>query len=522
MAVDGNNNRFNIHRAFNFQHQRSRYKTQNPPDRMKAKNIRKPLDLPPEIIDIIVHEIALSQDLIREETLKACSLVSKSFCFPCRRHLFSDLKLVSDKFSESRAARLIKILQNPDSSISLAACVRSLTLILDASSSSAHRFIGSKTLGRWLHKSKVIALTVAARLHLYESNLVKALSLLMQTPLESFTLHTQGAVKAWETQAGVARRMKNAIHIASAASLTTLHLSNLINVDESLIARAVHSNTLKELALTRVTLRVRDEDANLNLQPTTSQIERLDFKHISCKQVLRIMGRPTIPSSTPYPLITFPRLRHLIIPGPWSDLEMETVWEFMLGVADTLETLEIEENKWGGNVFVYLFSTEGKNIQFYFQDSVHLEQLTSLRSLKIITNALDAHGSFNRKLSKTCQLLSPAATSTPVKIQSLTIQFNVQVLPETNFYHAQALPSWLELDDILTGGSYAHLRQVDLGLHFFFVVAASAVPAGWRPQINIDPNHILSRLSTHPFIDFRLNIRNFFTPHPMAVYLYSP
>jgi len=317
-------------------------------------------DLPQEIIDIIVHEIA-SQDLTPEETLKACSLVSKSFCYPCRRHLFSDLKLVSDKFFESRAARPVKILQNPDSSIGLAACIRSLTLILDVPPSRTYRFIGPKILGRQLHKSKVMALTVAARLHIYESNVIKALSLLMQAPLESFTLHTQGAVKAWETQAGVARSMENAILIACVAPLTTLRLSNLINIDESLIARVIHSNTLKELALTRVTLRVCDEDANLNLQPTTSQIERLDLKHISCKQVLRIMGRPTLPSSsTPYPFITFSRLRHLIIPGPWPGLEVDAVWQFLLGVADTLETLEIEENKWGGNLFVGLFSTERK------------------------------------------------------------------------------------------------------------------------------------------------------------------
>jgi hypothetical protein len=210
----------------------------------------------------------------------------------------------------------------------------------------------------------MMALSLAARLHLYENNLIKALNLLMQAPLESFTLHTQGGVPDWETEAGVAGNMKKAILIACTAPLTTLRLSNLVNIDESLITRVVHSSTLKELALSHVTLRVCDADANLDLQPTTSQIERLDLRHIAYMQVLRTMGRPTLPMlPTPYPFITFSRLRNLTISGPWSDLETDTLWQFMLGVADTLETLEIEEFKWQGNRFGCLFSIERKIIK---------------------------------------------------------------------------------------------------------------------------------------------------------------
>ena len=320
---------------------------------MEAINIRKSPDLPQEIIDIIVHEIA-SQDLTGE-TLKACSLVSKPFCFSCRRHLFSDIKLVSDKFSQSRAARLAKILRNPDN-VGLAACVRSLTLILHVPSSRAYPFLGSRILGRRLYKSKMMALTLASRFHLYENNLIRALNLLMQAPLESFTLHTQGAVPDWENEVGVASSMKKAILIACTAHLTTLRLSNLVNIDESLITRVFHSGTLKELALAHVTLKVCDDDANLDLQPTTSQIERLDLRHISYMQVLRTMGRPTLPTlPVPYPFITFSCLRSLTISGPWPDLETDTLWQFMLGVADTLETLEIEEIKWQGNRFGFPF-----------------------------------------------------------------------------------------------------------------------------------------------------------------------
>ena len=155
----------------------------------------------------------------------------------------------------------------------------------------------------------------------------------------------------------------------------------------------------------------------------------------------------------------------------------------------------------------------------YFQDPIQLGQLTSLRNLKTISSAVDAHGDFDRKLRSICRFLSTAAVSSSVEIQSLTIQFNVQVLPETDsdFRHAQSLPSWLELDDILTGRSFANLRQVNLDFHFFIVTTASMAPAGWQPQIDIQ---ILSRLSTHPSINFQLNTRNICAPYPMAVHLY--
>ena len=53
--------------------------------------------------------------------------------------------------------------------------------------------------------------------------------------LWSFTLHTQGAVPDWEREGRIAGSMKKADLIACTAPLTTLQLSNFINIDESLI-----------------------------------------------------------------------------------------------------------------------------------------------------------------------------------------------------------------------------------------------------------------------------------------------
>ena len=339
---------------------------------MQVQLIRNTPDLPQEIIDIIVHEIA-SQDLARK-ALKACSLVSKSFYSSCRPHLFSDITLISNKFSQSRAARLVQILQNPDN-VGLVACVRSLTLIFDVpGSSKTYPFLGSRTLDRRLYKSKMRALTLAGRLDLYGNDITTALNLLMQAPLESFTLHARRGIPDREMETEEARRKKRAVLVACIAPLTTLctlrtlSLSSLDNIDESLIACVIRSSTLKELALRHVTLKVCDEDANLDLQPINSQIERLDLRHISYMNVLRTMGRPTFPASPmPYPFTTFSRLRSLTISGSWSGLEADILWQFMLGVAHTLDTLEIQELKWEGNEFGCLFPTERKIIDRIFK-----------------------------------------------------------------------------------------------------------------------------------------------------------
>src|SRR6266446_420152 len=131
---------------------------------METKNVRKCPALPQEIIDAIVHEIASQNLKLTPETLRTCALVSKSFCFPCRRHLFSHIELVSDNLSQSRAARLVKILQNPDNAV-LAASVRSLTLILsDVPSHTISPFLGLKTLALRLHEAKMTTLMLAERL----------------------------------------------------------------------------------------------------------------------------------------------------------------------------------------------------------------------------------------------------------------------------------------------------------------------------------------------------------------------
>jgi len=83
----------------------------------------------------------------------------------------------------------------------------------------------------------------------------------MQAPLESFTLDARRGIPDWEMETEAAARNKRALLVACIAPLTTLstlrilRISNLVDIDESLIAHVFRSSTLEELALRRAVLR---------------------------------------------------------------------------------------------------------------------------------------------------------------------------------------------------------------------------------------------------------------------------
>jgi len=66
------------------------------------------------------------------------------------------------------------------------------------------------------------------------------------------------------------------------------------------------------------------------------------------------MGIPVLPESLRYPLVSFTRLRSLVISS-----EPEAVRQFVLEVARTLKTLEIEDY-WKGELILAHFPRAGK------------------------------------------------------------------------------------------------------------------------------------------------------------------
>ncbi|KAF8898049.1 hypothetical protein CPB84DRAFT_1180128 [Gymnopilus junonius] len=109
--------------------------------------------LPQEIIDLIIDEVACHGS---RATLKTCSVVSMAFYLASRKHLFSDISFLVDTSCQTRAAELIKVLQNNDAY--LIPAIRSLNLKFDMAGlpppahSSSRGILYNKFSGNWVWK----------------------------------------------------------------------------------------------------------------------------------------------------------------------------------------------------------------------------------------------------------------------------------------------------------------------------------------------------------------------------------
>jgi hypothetical protein len=201
--------------------------------------------LPQEIVELIIDEVVA---LKSPETLRTCALVSKSFCFPCRRHLYSDILLVVDRYVQARARRLIKTLETSRKE-GFTVDVRSLTLLLYVSSK-LFQFISGPTFGsRALsdlqsQKLKYIGFKIIKWLGLGENSLEKLLQLLMTSQLTSFTLSAREGFIDWELHRKGEIRMETFHSLFTHPSLKSLQISQVFAFDNSFVVEALRSNSL--------------------------------------------------------------------------------------------------------------------------------------------------------------------------------------------------------------------------------------------------------------------------------------
>jgi hypothetical protein len=165
--------------------------------------------------------------------------------------------------------------------------------------------------------------------------------------LTKFALNARGGVIDWRLSLKGEIGMGIFRSLCTLSSLKSLRISNFRNLDESLVAEleAVQRDILQELAFTNVSLWPPYESTTKYnpIRTPNSHLLRVDIRRIhDLHRFLRAMGIP-LPPVSPYPFVTLTRLRNLVISG---DNATEAIWEFILGVAHTLETLEIEEVSW--------------------------------------------------------------------------------------------------------------------------------------------------------------------------------
>ena len=302
------------------------------PNHRKTTDPYQTLAFPQEIIDLIIDEVA-SQ--ISPKALQPYSSISKAFHASCRRYLFSEIEIAVDGLSHLRSQNLIKILKNSHNA-SLISTVGSLRIV----------FPSNKYRSKW-DKFRLPILSIKGR---WENSFLNILNLLSQAPaLTAFTLHAprSAPVNLWNRVDD--RTMEALRSLCTKPSLRSLHLSNLNYLEESLITRVILANTLVELSLNNVALGWHDDGVNHNpnLTPIISRIEKLDVRSVSSFQVFRILGRA---KPTPNPFVAFPRLRSFAFSALCGEFEMQRIWGFICEVAETLETLEIENLNWTSKV----------------------------------------------------------------------------------------------------------------------------------------------------------------------------
>ncbi|KIM42807.1 hypothetical protein M413DRAFT_26796 [Hebeloma cylindrosporum] len=278
-------------------------------------------------------------------------------------------------------------------------------------------------------------------------------------------------------------------------SLQSLRLSNLNFLDETLITEAIRANNLLELSLNNVALGWDDNRVDSNLAPIISQIEKLDIRSVSSRELFRIFGRT---NPTAHPFVGFPRLRSLVFSAKCGEFEMQRIWSFILEFRETLETLEIED--------------------VYWPEIIDLQQLTALRNLKILAQA-DGESDLFLEKAGICYFLSAVTPSSPLRIQSLTIDFSTEISLDSNI--DSDIHYWLELDMYLMMGGFVELRRVELNFQFFHCCSASQTLGDWKSETGVAHKRLLPMVSRHPSIEFRLNTRTICTPHSMWAYFSS-
>ncbi|KIM42820.1 hypothetical protein M413DRAFT_124329 [Hebeloma cylindrosporum] len=303
--------------------------------------------LPQEIINLIVDEVASKNS---PETLRACALVSRSFSSPSRQQLFSEIEIVVDVNIQPRAKRLLEVLKRAQNG-ELLAFIRSLKVILVPP---RQRQPASNTsiLSHPFKKSKQMATNIAKKFP-RENYLLKLLSLFLHAPLTSFAVDGRRGYPVWKWTDERTNEVVRQLSINP--SLKSLRISKIYSFDMSLIGigEVVHANTLQEFSCIAVSQPLSPGPENItadnHMAQISSRIERLDIRRVSYSGIFRILGRSPDPQlRAPYPFVSFSRLHTLVITISSPDHTISIIWEFILGVANTLESLEIEELGWQG------------------------------------------------------------------------------------------------------------------------------------------------------------------------------
>lgn len=317
--------------------------------------------LPQELIDKIIDDVALKcyeDGDSKLNDLKACSLVSKSFYARSRRHIFSQILFTIDKYCQRRAARLLDILHRHEPFADFVTHnLHTFGLAFYDSATSEPFVLRMLGLGESFTKlQKRITRTFTRNDHIY--NLLKTLN---QAPIVHFSL------EGWRLFGSHPDHDEHqingsALHIIKNPSLRALRFSELIFLPQTIVKNALCSYQLKELAFRRIfhfvsTPGDSDNFEGLQIAP---KLERLELRRVPYTSFLSILFSLTLSNVAARTIPTFPEFRHLrtlVVTIANLHSETESLWTLLLGLAPSLETLDIQHTGWLGKLYNLFLSS---------------------------------------------------------------------------------------------------------------------------------------------------------------------
>ncbi|KDR74443.1 hypothetical protein GALMADRAFT_157649 [Galerina marginata CBS 339.88] len=461
--------------------------------------------LPQEIVNLLVQEVANpyrnNPGPLQLDTLKACSLISRSFHAESRRHIFSSIEFRVDRTAQRRAARLAKVLEHKNSD-NLLSVIRAVKLVIDVRVSSSEDELPRYHFDRLVRK-----------LGLSENNLLRVLRILNRAPLESFAIIAQGGYVNWSANGSptIAAALRQ---ICSNQSLKSLRIVNVMNIEQSMVVDAFSSGNLRELALCNVNIKRMDEVSAPTHESgprSFGKLEKLEMSLITYSSLFSSLQSSFPPSSSsPNTFsLNLSTLRSLDILLPKVHPALDILWQLMLGTAQSLETLVLQDNPWPASTL----SPDGP---------IDLSCLTSLQTLKFSACALNSGVDLASRQATLANLITSATSS--ITIQSIVMQFYVKSLPHTRNADLNTwktiMPGseWSLLDASLARPALANLRRIIIDVNLFYEDPSIHSLSSEIMESSIDIHAILPSISALPSINVTANLKSIFSSEPLLTY----
>jgi hypothetical protein len=464
--------------------------------------------LPQEIVDLIVDESA-EQSISQ---LTTCSLVCHSFHSRARTRLFShiDLWVGCDRSYDRRASKLVRILKYKKNSDLISQRIRSVKVFLD-------RFLCC-TQGGWSSSAHFPGPTLLLSLMGINTNpIVAALTMLKNAPIEKFVLEGLDAYGTFPDDPATDKIPTLLLDMCSNPNLKTLGFENICDLPYTFImgrdnTRSFTRLVLRDVKLSYVGLKT---PGSRTVIPTIEKIETLELAQMSSYDFLTALRClfPRLPSSLSLS-VYFKNLKNLAVVLRCFE-EREELWKFILGVADTLESLELHLNTPFPDSGKFSLHLAKKGLEHAdtspesntpIISPILLDPLRFLRRLKIVSSIYwrDARA-FRSDLALMRMVL--ASSTSPVHIRSVILEtsFSVPQGQGQEDMSSSILTSheWLPIDAILSGPNFVNLLTVEVRV----TKVKGYLTSPSKTRTCTSPNHmgeeidftaLLPTISSHP------------------------